>query len=211
MDYSFNYEEALQRLNCDQSEVNLLRNGVNNSDKIPKTITDKQLLCFLNACDGVEDALKVLKTYYEIRKNYAVFKNRDPSSEAIQQCLKNQCYLCLPVTPEGFSVVYISLTNPLTDNYNFDDAVKTFAMNLDLCSSTQGPQKGLIILFDMDNMRLGHLTKSKLSTIKLFLKYLQEALPHRLEAIHIFNARPVINLMLTLVKPFMKGEILKKV
>ena len=91
-----------------------------------------KLLCFLNACDGVEDALKVLKVYYEIRKNYAVFKNRDPSSEAIQQCLKNQCYLCLPVTPDGYSVVYVSLTNPLTTNYNFDDVVKTFAMNLGL-------------------------------------------------------------------------------
>ena len=28
-----------------------------------------KLLCFLNACDGVEDALKVLKHYYEIRKS----------------------------------------------------------------------------------------------------------------------------------------------
>lgn len=89
-----------------------------------------KLLCFLNACDGVEDTLKVLKLYYEIRKNYAVFKNRDPFSEAIQQCLINQCYLCLPVTPDGFSVVYFSLTNPLTVNYSFDDIVKTFAMNI---------------------------------------------------------------------------------
>ena len=70
--------------------------------------------------------------YYEIRKNYAVFKNRDPCSEAIQQCLSNQYYLCLPVTPEGYSVVYFSLTNPLTVNYSFDDIVKTFAMNIGL-------------------------------------------------------------------------------
>ena len=80
-----------------------------------------------------------------------------------------------------------------------------------MCLHSQGPQKGLIILFDMLNMRLGHLTKSKLSTIKLFLKYLQEALAVKLEAIHIFNARHISNLLLTLVKPFMKGEILKKV
>lgn len=81
----------------------------------------------------------------------------------------------------------------------------------DLCLSSQGPQKGLIILFDIDNIRLGHLTKSKLSTIKLFLKYLQDALPAKLEAIHIFNARSATNLLLALVKPFMKAEILKKV
>lgn len=43
MDYSFNYEEALLRLNRQQCEVDLLRNGVNNSDKIPNTITDKQV------------------------------------------------------------------------------------------------------------------------------------------------------------------------
>lgn len=91
-----------------------------------------KLLCFLNACNGVEDTLKVLKMYYEIRKNYAVFKNRDPFSEAIQQCLINQCYVCLPVTPDGYSVVYFRLTNPLTVNYSFDDIVKTFAMNIGL-------------------------------------------------------------------------------
>lgn len=164
MDYSFNFEEALQRLNCEQSQVNLLRNEVNKSDRIPSTVTDKQvcnvfvkkwmfkwlfetfnlfrkLLCFLNACDGVEDALKTLKIYYEIRKNYVVFKNRDPTSEAIQQCLKNQCYLCLPLTPEGYSVVYVSLTNSLTVNYSFDDVVKTFAMNLGLLIKIQLNQK----------------------------------------------------------------------
>lgn len=75
----------------------------------------------------------------------------------------------------------------------------------------QGPQKGLIILFDIGNMRLGHLTKSKLSTIKLFFKYLQEALPAKLKAIHLFNARPITNILLSLVKPFMKADILKKV
>lgn len=75
--------------------------------------------------------MKVIKIYYDVKKNTPqLFKNRDPESPAVQQCLNNQINLYLPVTPDGCSVIYHGLSNDKSANYNFDEATKTFFMNL---------------------------------------------------------------------------------
>lgn len=96
-----------------------------------KILENLQLLCFLNACDGVDDAANVMSTYYEIRqKHSAIFHNRDPLSPEIQQCLANQLYFHLPNTPTGHSVIYHNISDPKASNYVFDEACKTFFMTI---------------------------------------------------------------------------------
>ena len=88
-------------------------------------------MCFLNACNGVDDAAKVMSTYYKIRQTCpSIFSNRDPLSPEIQQCLSNQYYFHLPNTPSGHSVIYHCLSNPTASNYIFDEACKTFFMTI---------------------------------------------------------------------------------
>lgn len=88
-----------------------------------------QLVSFLNACDGIEDAAVVIGKYYSIRQEHpSIFSNRDPLSAQVQQCLSNQYYFSLPKTPAGYSVIYHSLSNPTASNYIFDEACKTFFM-----------------------------------------------------------------------------------
>lgn len=87
------------------------------------------MLLFLNACEGIDDAAKVIGKYYEIRKSCPnIFSNRDPLSAQVQQCLSNQYYFSLPTTPTGYSVIYHSLSNPKASNYMFEEACKTFFM-----------------------------------------------------------------------------------
>lgn len=43
-DLLYDYEQALQRVNRNQSEINALRKLVENCAIIPKTITDKQVI-----------------------------------------------------------------------------------------------------------------------------------------------------------------------
>jgi hypothetical protein len=94
------------------------------------------MLCFLNACNGIDDAANVMSTYYEIRQMCpTVFHNRDPLSPEIQQCLKNQHYFHLPNTPTGHSVIYHCLSNGKASNYIFDEACKTFFMTIGKFSS----------------------------------------------------------------------------
>lgn len=90
----------------------------------------------------------MIKIYYDVKKNTPqLFKSRNPESPAVQQCLNNQFNLHLPVTPGGCSVIYHGLSNDKSANYNFDEATKTFFMNLGLLLIVKFLVSMLIILF----------------------------------------------------------------
>lgn len=207
-DFAFDLEEALKREGLSRDDLEALRNPP--VDGAPTTMTDRQLACFLDACNkDVEETRKVIKIYYETKLDSPeLFDDRDPFSAKIQQCFQNQAYFPLPPTPSGYSIIYHRLSNPKASNYNFDEAVKTYFMLVESCLYTQGPRPGLICLFDMDNVCLTHLLRVKISTVRKFFRYLQDGLPAKLKAIHVLNAVSFFDKILYIVKPFIRAEIL---
>lgn len=209
IDLEYNYAEALKRQGRTQLEVDAIRDVVRQYPIVPKSITDKQLLLFLDSCGGVQEGAKVCKFYYKLRStDKEHFKNRDPDHPKIQQCLAHQDYFFLPNTPEGDIVVFHRLSSSRSADYVFDEAIKTFFMTIDSCLQKNGPRDGAIFLFDMKGVGLMHLTRVNLSSIKKFFQYLQEAVPGKLRAIHVFNVVYFFDKILSLIKPFMKAEIL---
>ncbi|XP_058821907.1 alpha-tocopherol transfer protein-like [Topomyia yanbarensis] len=208
-DLGYDLDEALKREALCKDDLQALRTPP--IEGAPSNMTDKQLACFLDACNkNIEQARKVIKIYYDARRDGPeLFHDRDPFNPKIQQCFDNQDYFPLPPTPSGYSIVYHRLNNPKASNYNFDDAVKTYFMLLDSCLYTQGPRPGLICLFDMTNVGLTHLLRVKISTVRKFFHYLQDGLPARLKAIHVLNAVSFFDKILYIIKPFIHAEILK--
>lgn len=90
MDLQYDLNEALTREGLSLHDIHALRKS--DIPGCPKSITDKQLALFLNACDkDLEQAKKVIKLYYEAKKSMPEFFNdRDPTKESIQQCFKGQ-------------------------------------------------------------------------------------------------------------------------
>ncbi|EAA05957.5 alpha-tocopherol transfer protein-like [Anopheles arabiensis] len=207
-DLGYDLAEALEREDLSREDLKALRQPP--VEGVPATITDKQLACFLDACDkNIDETRKVLKIYYEARKNGPeLFNNRDPHSAAIQQCLQNQDYFPLPPTPSGYSVVFHRLKNSRSSNYHFDEAIKTYFMTIDSCLYTQGPRPGIIFLFDMKNVGLMHLTRINMSSVRKFFHYLQDGLPAKLKAIHVMNVVSFFDKILYIIKPFIHAEIL---
>lgn len=204
----YDLEEALEREGLSREDLKALRNPP--IEGVPTTITDKQLACFLDACDkNIDETRKVLKIYYDIRKTSPeLFSNRDPISAPIQQCLQNQDYFPLPTTPSGYSVVFHRLKNSRASNYQFDEAIKTYFMTIDSCLYSQGPRPGIIFLFDMKNVGLMHLTRINMSSVRKFFSYLQEGLPAKLKAIHVVNVVSFFDKIMYIIKPFIHAEIL---
>lgn len=129
IDSAYDYDKALLRINQTQENVNFLRELIKSVDIIPQSLHDKQLLCFLDVCDDAQGAVKLAKNYYEIRKSGPeLFNNRDLELPVIKQCIANQNYVCLPLTPKNECVIFHSLSNSVAKNYVFDEAVKTFVM-----------------------------------------------------------------------------------
>jgi hypothetical protein len=86
-----------------------------------------------------------------------------------------------------------------------------FSSHAEAALSKYGPSKGLILVYDMKNFRLGHLTRNNLKSMKSFFAYMQEGMPLNVEEIHIFNTFSSFNVVMKLISPFMRAEILKKV
>lgn len=74
-----------------------------------------------------------------------------------------------------------------------------------------GPQNGVIVLFDMKNFRIRHLSRYKLNILKMFFTYSQEALAVKIREIHVFNSSSIMSFFLLLFKPFLKTEILNMI
>lgn len=89
----------------------------------------------------------------------------------------------------------------------FNDGVKLLLMYIDANLYTNGCSPGYVFLFDMQNVRLGHLTRLSINSLRRFFEYLQEAMPVRLKAIHVLNTVWFMDKLLALIRPFMKQEL----
>lgn len=69
----------------------------------------------------------------------------------------------------------------------------------------------MIIIYDMKNVGMRHLLRPKLESLRMFFRYLQDALPAKLEAMHIINCVSFFDMVLALIKPFMSSHIIQKV
>jgi hypothetical protein len=129
LDLDYDYSEALQRQGRKQSDVDALRQSMLSFAVIPKSITNKQLLLFLDSCETIENATRVAKKYYDIKKSSPEhFLNRDPQHPKIQQCLGHQDYINLPSLPNGDILIFHRLSTSRSGDYIFDEAIKTFFM-----------------------------------------------------------------------------------
>ncbi|XP_037039603.1 alpha-tocopherol transfer protein-like [Bradysia coprophila] len=204
----FDLADAIKRQNISKENIVAIRES--KIPHVPDNISDKLIALFLDACDSLDETKSVMSIYYRTRQTSPEhFENRDPRTDEIQQCLNNQDYFYLPPTPSGFPVIFHRLSNSTASNYCFDNAIKTFFMSIDACLYKYGPAPGIIFLFDMRDVRLSHLTRVRISSIKKFFYYLQEGLPARLCQIHILNVVSFFGKILAMVKPFMRAEIFK--
>lgn len=97
--------------------------------------------------------------------------------------------------------------------FDFENVIKTFFMAADHRFSIVDenlPLKvndGDIPIFDMSGFTYRHITKLSLSTLRIYMKFTQEAFPVRLKQIHLINVSPVLNKVLMVLKPFMKSSV----
>lgn len=70
-----------------------------------------------------------------------------------------------------------------------------------------GTYKGHISVIELKGLALGHLTSFSPVALKKFFTYLQEGTPMRLMGIHFVHVNPVMDLMMNMMRPFMKKEL----
>lgn len=99
------------------------------------------------------------------------------------------------------------------EKINFDHVIKAFYMAADirLVTTDEVWADGEIPIFDMTNITLRHFTKIVFSTLRLFMKYSQEAHPVVVQQIHIVNCSSLVNRVMMVIKPFLKAEVAERI
>lgn len=115
------------------------------------------------------------------------------------------------LTKEGYHIFYASFTDPDTSKYDYVSNMKLLTMVGDMMIRDNGTYKGHVTLIDLKGLAMGHLTSFSPMAMKKFLTYLQEGTPVRLKAIHFLNANPVMDMIMNMMKPFMKKELIEMV
>ncbi|KAH8386520.1 hypothetical protein KR093_001035 [Drosophila rubida] len=183
--------------------------------QLPHNISSTLLRRFLHATRGdLAAAQRLLELNYAQRNKHAqIFIDRDPMDASSQQLLQVADLVPLPgLTPENNKLLFYRLIDYDADKFNFTASIKVFFMVADcrFATETEGRlSDGEIPIFDMAGYTLRHLTKTALSALRVYMKFVQEAHPVRLKEIHVLNCPSYLDKVLTVVKPFIKSEVFK--
>ncbi|XP_015369969.1 PREDICTED: alpha-tocopherol transfer protein-like [Diuraphis noxia] len=191
-----------------------LRKWIATQPHLPQNIPEEMLILFYHSCFfDMEQTKSCIEVYYTLKtETPEFFANRDVFRPELVNALNVLDYGCLPIrSPNDYQIIYHKLRIFEANKYVFNDGVKLLIMAMDACFKVDGTCPGYIFLFDMRGVRLGHLTRLSISSLRKFFTFIQEGLPVRLKGIHVLNTQSIVDKIMMLLKPFMKKELLSMV
>ncbi|XP_014485673.1 PREDICTED: alpha-tocopherol transfer protein-like isoform X1 [Dinoponera quadriceps] len=194
-----------------EADIQMLREWCEKQPHLPK-ISDSMLALFLHSnYYRLEPTKASIDTFYTVRSHVPEFYNdrdlvNNKELKKASQTVTNQ--ILEGTTREGYKIIYGRLIDNDPAQFVYNDAMKLLNMVIDLWLYTEGTCDGHVIIFDMNNVSFGHAGRLSPMGLKKFLYYLQEGLPVRLRGFHFMNASPVIDVILNMMKPFMKKQLM---
>lgn len=171
----------------------------------------------MKVCDfDIEKAQKLLLINLDARqKSPSIFENRDVLGEDFQKAFRTFQICPMPknsVENHTISVFRLIDTNP--ENYVYIDVCRMVVTMMDASFVTVGANElvnGEIGVIDMKGFGFKHFLKSatNLSVMRSYMRYVQEAAPFKIVQNHFINCSPMMGRFMSLVKPFMKKEIIE--
>ncbi|XP_065201280.1 alpha-tocopherol transfer protein-like isoform X2 [Planococcus citri] len=186
-----------------------LEKWINDQNLVPK-LSENKLKLFLHSCMfDVDNTKSTLISYYKLRiRAPEYFSNRDPTAKNLLDASEIGYSILLPgVTEEGYRVIMVGYFHSDTSNYVFNDLMKRFTMTVDMWLSKLDICPGYLLLVEGKHSAFGHFTSASLDSLKKICIYFQEALPVRLQGVVFVNISPAVNMLLTMVHPFLSKKL----
>lgn len=204
-------EEQKKNPELKEEDIRALREWCQKQPHLPK-ISDSELALFLHSnYYRMEPTKAAIDVYYTVRTHVPeFFSNRDPvESKDLRKAFQTVTNMILDKpTKEGYKIIFGRLIDYEPSHYVYNDGMKYLNMVIDSWLLDEGTTQGHVILFDTKNVAFGHVGRLSPMGLKKFLYYLQEALPVRLKGFHFMNTSPVMDVILNMMKPFMKKELM---
>ncbi|XP_040153699.1 alpha-tocopherol transfer protein-like [Anopheles arabiensis] len=193
------------------TDVQKLGEWVKGQPHLPP-VTELELILFLHSnYYDLEAAQRTIECYYTFRTSCKnLFGNRNLDKDAILMAMDVLDLAILPeLTPEGYRVMLAKIVDPDASKFSLSSLLTLALMCVDIQLWEEGCNNGSILIIDMDGIHLGHLPKLGIFTLKDLLYFIQEGLPIRLKGLHLANVVPFIDRIMTMIRPFMKKELLE--
>ncbi|XP_070155656.1 alpha-tocopherol transfer protein-like isoform X2 [Polyergus mexicanus] len=190
-------EEMKKNPQLKLSDIQSLREWCEKQPHLPK-IEDSFLAMFLHSnYYRMQPTKNTIENYYTTRTHVPeFFSNRDPlGGKELRQAFK-------------IAVMYGAFLDVDPSRFVYNDNIKYFLMVCDVWFLTEGTNNGYIYFADASGLSFGHIARISPLGLKKYLYYIQEAAPIRLMGIHFINAPPAMELLMNMMKPFMKKEMI---
>ncbi|CAG9814862.1 unnamed protein product [Phaedon cochleariae] len=212
LEYKFTSEDIIAEGRVTREDIEIIRTWLSNlkDDYVPENVQDETIVLILLSCtNDIELTKKTIQCYYKLKKNGPeIYDDRNLKRPDIQVALNTIHMSSIPVRTEQNDVVHFFKVHDT--NYNNFDLVpimKISYMLMDI-SQEKNPPNGIIVVIDMKGLGLMHMTKMKIGAIKKYLTFLQEGFPMKMKEIHILNTVHFIDKLMSLIKVFMKSELM---
>ncbi|KAI5642231.1 CRAL/TRIO domain-containing protein [Phthorimaea operculella] len=205
-------DEYKKKTGITPEDIRKLRAWLKTQPHLPEEyITDLDLiLTFHCSALSTEVTKQLLDLHFTLRTLFTNFF-KDRAYDAKMEFVMEKVLLVTPLptkTPEGYGVYYAKFLSQDSKSFVFADCLRAGLMRLDLWQYEEGTWPGLLILIDLDNMSMGHLSKLDLQSVQQYAYYLQEAQLVNLKGLHFLNAPAFMDRLLMLVRPFLNKSLM---
>ncbi|KAK9506743.1 hypothetical protein O3M35_008620 [Rhynocoris fuscipes] len=200
-----------------KSDVDYLLDWMEKQPHLPK-------LTHLNVREWVGNQLimaknSLEKTKFSIERYCAartmcpeLFENRDIiNNKVLSDCFDNFTISYLPgLTPKLHKVAIARMESTDPEEFHFDAIMKRLLMVMEYYLKKGFDFSGFHIVFDLENVRLGHLGRLNLSLLKT-MSLAMKAYPVSFAVINLINYPTFIEKAIAIFKPFISEKLLSRV
>lgn len=148
----------------------------------------------------------------KIYRKFCKFLNFLTSRSKQLSSLNSQVILMPVLDGQHKRIIVLRMIDQDPKKAFFDDFMKLCSMFTDtqnITPDSSGLCEGEICVYDFKGFSVGHLwniTKS-VSSLRVFLEYVQGAIPNRVSQVHFVNCSPIFGKFIKIIRPFLKKEI----
>ncbi|XP_020807127.1 alpha-tocopherol transfer protein-like [Drosophila serrata] len=192
---------------------------------LPEKIEPIVMLRFLKCMAyDVKKTKALVELNYSMRNKHPhLFMDRNMNDEMTAKGLKVSDCLILPgITPEGNKLLFFRMTDFDPSTRNSVEETKIFFMLSDARFTRPDVEvddgkeyvldeadiaSGDVQIVDIEGYTLRHLAYVSIFVLRIYMKFLQEAYPCRLKAMHVINCPSFLDKLVSMMSPFLREEV----
>ncbi|CAH1380881.1 unnamed protein product [Tenebrio molitor] len=176
-------------------------------------LQDEFIALFLSSClNNVSETKNTIQAYFRIKNSAPeIFNDRDVDGDELKKATNVIASCNIHANMESKTVIhFFKLVDSDYRNFSLASTFKIANMLVDV-SQRYNPPSDMIVVLDLGQAGWMHLTCLKIGLVKTYMDFIQQAIPLKIQAIHILNTSFVVAKAIRVAKMFMKSELMETV